>query len=217
MMRKIFFVAFCLILSITMACQNTQPDKEANTLEAITAKHAKTNPYPVDKYHNKTQQDTLLTDLITFIYVQPKTVLWKDRFNPENRAYYQNQLDKFVWVYYWVNEKDGFHYAFIIRPARSPKGHKRGVVAKYKLDKNNKITDFEEYLNTPLLAEEDIYERSQEIFDEIVTKGNFDRLFGNMAFIEFPNKDCYYDKKSQEWVYKSVQDTSKASAADSLK
>jgi hypothetical protein len=184
----------------TCGSKNTQNDANHQSNASVEDKKSN-NPYPVDKYLDKKRQDSVMVDIITYIYVRPTEATSENRFELSFRPYYIKQLPLFEWIYYTTRD-NLTHYFYIKRPARSPKGYKRGVGGKYKLDKKGKITDFEEIFNTPMLPDDDIYSRGREVFEEILKTGGVGRLENNQAYIDFPNQHSIYDKEKHEWVYK---------------
>lgn len=197
-------IIYLFILGFLTACsekKDTTENKDGNSDNIKVDQLKESNPYSIDKFIAKEKQDSLLVDIITYIYIRPSEATSQNRFDKKFRLYYNQQISQFGWIYYSV-DKDATHYFYLIRPARSTKGYKRGVAGKYKLNKNGKITDFEEIFNTPMLPDVDIYERGKEVFEEILKTGGIGRFEGNQAYIEFPNQISVYDKAAHEWIAK---------------
>jgi hypothetical protein len=202
---RINFVYCFLVLCLACNPQNkekaTQSAQDSAKKEkADVPEPKKENPYPIEKYLDKPKQDSLLADIITYIYIRPSEATAENRFEGQFRPYYVRQFNLFTWTFYQV--KEGYHYFYLIRPARSPKGYKRGVCGKYKLNEKGKIMDFEEICNTPMLPENELYERGKELFEEVVKTGSLGKFADNLAYHEFPGITSKYDKKVYEWVIK---------------
>lgn len=167
----------------------------------VLACNAKTkNPYDISNYFDKAAQDTLMTNIITYIYKVPKGVKKEDKFNPEYRQLYVNQIEEFKWVYYHVDVNDQ-HYFYLIRPARNVKGYKRGVAGSFRLKVNLELDDFREILNTPMQPEDEILEKSEYLWKDLMYFKHVDRYLYNRDFIEFPSEGCKYDFEKKEWRY----------------
>ncbi len=157
--------------------------------------------YEVSNFIETGKQDSLLTDIITYVYSWPKEAKSHTRFEAEHREYYIEQLSKFKWIYYYVSP-EGKHHFYVLRPARSLHGHKRGVAGTYYLNSEGKITDFFEVFNTPLLPEEEIKEKGKILFKELIEKGSVESYIGNIEWVEFPYENSYYDTTNYEWAYR---------------
>jgi len=155
--------------------------------------------YKIENYFSQDQIDTLLTDMVTFIGVKPRTATSQSRFKPEFRQYYIQYAAQFKMVYFLINE-EGEHYFYLIRPARSAGENTRGVGGRFRLD-NEKIADFEEIFNTPVFHEERLIEIGATLFPDMAETGNVDQYLGNMLFIEWPDDRLKYHKGLHEWRY----------------
>ena len=180
---RIFIFIFSIIALIFFSCGNNSAEYDPlNTFDA-------------------SQRDSLLTDLITYIYVKPSGADQQTKFSSEFRQRYVEQLPKFKWLRHHL-EESGEHYFYLIRPARNVHGHKRGVCGKFRLDEAGKIIDFEELFNTPMIPEEEAVKKGEEMFAWLVKKGDFKKYYLNKEYIEFPDERSFYDKKLLEWSYK---------------
>lgn len=157
--------------------------------------------YDVDTYFEKGDKDSLLTDIITYVYVRPQYAEWNTRFDPKFRTYYVTQLGKFRFERYYRDDK-GMHYYYLIRPARSAQGNIRGVGGTFKLNEDGKIIWFREVFNTPVAALPQLQERGQELFIRMVKTGNIDDYIKHPDYIEWPNDMTYYDTLRHEWLIK---------------
>ncbi len=159
------------------------------------------NKQTPEAYFDKPQRDSLLTDIITYLYVRPTDSDWQSRFKPAFRWYYVSQLPKFTWQKLYRNS-NGTYYFYIIRPARSADGVLRGVGGYFKLNEAGKITGFREVFNTPVGARSFLEKTGEELFQHMVKHGNVDAYLLNDAYLEWPNAWTYYDTVRYEWRVK---------------
>ncbi len=178
-----------LLISVVMfACQN--------------------NNNKVSKYYSNTERDTLLTNIITYIYLKPPYATNATRFEPQFRKYYVQNLPKFSLENYYI-APDSTHYFFLIRPVGNTLKYRRGVVGRFRLKQHSLMpVDFEEVVNTPHLEEALVKERGVFLFKELTKTGNLDKYLGMKHYIEWPDSTLVYDKKINEWVgKKSIVDS----------
>lgn len=160
------------------------------------------NSNKISKYFNENQRDTLLTNIITYIYVKPPYATNSTRFEAQFRKYYVQNLPKFSLENYFI-APDSTHYFFLIRPVGNTLKYKRGVLGKFKLKHGSLMpTDFEEIVNTPHLEEKIVKERGDFLFKELVKNKNLNKYLAMKHYIEWPDSTLVYDKKRNEWVGK---------------
>lgn len=157
--------------------------------------------YDADSYFENQSKDSLLADIITYIYVRPQYAEWNTRFDARFRKYYVSQLGKFNFEKYYRDDQ-GIHYYYIIRPARSSQGNIRGVGGKFTLDENGKINSFKEIFNTPVASLSELQQRGKELFLKMIKDGNVDDYLKHPDYIEWPNDLTYYDTLRHEWLAK---------------
>ncbi len=179
-MKKVFSILFIVAVSLFSACK----DK-----------------YDVNSYVSIAGRDTLLADIITYIYVRPTYSDWQSRFDPQFRKYYVSQIGKFRFEKYFINDK-GIHYYYLIRPARSAEGSIRGVGGTFRLNEKGKIVSFKEVFNTPIAALPELQQRGEELFNRMVKQGNVNDYLKHPDYIEWPDKITYYDTIQHQWLIK---------------
>lgn len=163
--------------------------------------HGQQDPYAVAHYYSPDKQDTLLVNMITYIYRKPSPADHQTRHDPRYRRYYVGELPNFEIDRYFI-ASDSTHYYFLIRPARHPQGDRRGVGGRFRLAQDTRIYDFEEIYNTPILPEEEIRKRGRLVFKEMVeNKGNIDRYVDDKGLVEWPDDRLRYDRQKKEWRY----------------
>jgi hypothetical protein len=184
-MKNLFSLLACLLTITINSCSNPQ-NEEFKT--------------DINSYYNPNDRDSLLADIITYIYKKPRYATHETRFNAEYRAYYVNQLPNFKPIFYTITE-EGVHYYYLIRPAKSVNGSTRGVGGYFTKDSEGKITHFVELFNTPVFEEHILVTRGKTLFEEMMNTGEVKTYLGNTDFIEWPDDRLKYDKEKNEWRY----------------
>jgi hypothetical protein len=155
----------------------------------------------IDAYYNSAEADSIRVQLVTYIYKPPNKVPMSERFDPQYRGWFTEQMTKFQFLHFHVAE-DGTHYFYMLRPARTVTNEKRGVAGRFKLDADKQVTEYFELFNTPMIPEETVISHGLAIFPELIETGNFASFKDNPEFIEFPNAQAQYDVEIYEWSYK---------------
>ena len=157
--------------------------------------------YEVKEYYSQAEQDTLLADIITYVYNKPGYSDWQTRFLPKYRKYYVSHLKDFQFHRYFIDENNTHHF-YLIRPARGPQGNIRGVGGTFKRDQEGKIYAFKELFNTPIATREQLEIRGAELFKWMIVNGNVNAYLKNPDYIEWPDNMTYYDTIQHEWLVK---------------
>ncbi len=153
----------------------------------------------VGYYFNKNEQDSLLTNIITYTSEYARGATNQTRFDEKFRAEYASRLPKYELIKYHITP-DSTHYFFIARPAGNI--FRRGIGGKFKL-KNASLMpiDYEEQWCTPHFKSDSLVkERGNYLFSEMVKKGNVNHLLNMKHYIEWPDSTLKYDKQKHEWV-----------------
>ncbi|PRY89849.1 hypothetical protein [Mongoliibacter ruber] len=162
--------------------------------------------YNVENFYSQSEQDTIMANIITHIYKVPRGADPKRKHDLEYRSLYVSQIPEFEFVYFHIEPEDSLHFFYLIRPARNEKGHKRGVLGKFKVDENLKLVDFEETAVTPMMAKEEILEKGEFLWEDLMYYKNVDRYYLNKQFVEFPDERTRYDKSKHEWTYEKLNE-----------
>jgi hypothetical protein len=154
----------------------------------------------IDSYFSKNQQDSLFTNIVTYLYIPAPQATNETKFEPQFRGFYTKSLSSFNLQNYYQAE-DGWNYFFMIRAVGGSPTFRRGVLGKFKLKENSLMpTEFEEVANTPHLEEEVVNERGKYLFQELIKNGNLDKQIPMKQYIEWPDEHLAYDKKQHEWI-----------------
>ena len=172
------------------------------TFAVLYTTGCKKNPYSVDGYFETVAtRDSLVADLITYVYLRPQKADQQTRFNSEFRSFYVGQIPRFKLDRYFI-DSGGNHYFLLSRPARSTAGGRRAVGGKFSRDED-RIEQFREVFVTAAGDEEPVLEKGRELFGEMVRGGNVDRYMQHRHYIEWPDPvtKYYYDTAVFEWTY----------------
>ena len=156
--------------------------------------------YKADKYLTSSQQDTLLTNIVTIVEEHyPDSIKKEERFDKQYRAFYIDQLRLYDYVYLYKNDQ-GVYYYFIEKPARGAKHLTVGMAGKFKVDANLKISDFEESYRLNRMPPNELDKRGWEVYQTFVADKDLTPFkTKDEKYIEFPNDNVGYDKKKLEW------------------
>jgi hypothetical protein len=157
--------------------------------------------FKADDRFSPSERDSLLADMITFVYTLPSNATPEARFDKKFRPYYVSQLRKFRFDKYH-DAANGLGYFYLIRPARSAEGSLRGVGGKIRLDEHQKIISFEEIFNTPPSDLNTLRERGERLFKEMIKKGNVNDYLSHPDYIEWPDDKTFYDTVMHQWTSK---------------
>lgn len=153
----------------------------------------------VETYFTDSQKDTLLTNIITYVFEPATYATQTTKFQPQFRAFYVKSLPNFKIENYY-QAQDGWNYFFLIRPVGASE-FRRGVIGRFKLKEGSlKPESFEEIINTPHLREELVKERGGFLFRELIKNGNIDKYMPMKQYIEWPDEHLQYNKVTHEWV-----------------
>ena len=149
-------------------------------------------------YLSDNQQDSLLKNIVTYLYTLAPNAIPQTKFQPQFRRFYAKNSSKFT-LENLQESPNGWTYFFVIRPVGGS-NFRRGVLGKFKLKENSTTpTEFEEIANTPHLKEEIVKERGAYLFQELVKNGNLNAQIPMKQYIEWPDEHLAYDKKVHEW------------------
>ena len=168
-------------------------------LIGLLAFSCKTDKNKPEDYYAQEETDSLVTNLITYVFAKAPGATDSTKWEPKFRSFYTNNLPSFHLENYTI-APNGWHYYFLIRPVGGS-DKRRGVVGKFKLAKNSLVPiQFEETINTPHLDEELVRERGKFLFQELVKNDNLDKYMTMKHYIEWPDNSLIYNKKTNSWV-----------------
>jgi hypothetical protein len=192
---------FSLLVSLILlgSCNQKEQSVEETTSEELLYE-PQISTYFSNRFSDGAQ-DTLLANIITYVYKAPKGVSQENRFKPEHRKHFINEISNFIMLDYFIDDS-GKHYFLLLRPVKSIKNEKRAVAGMFNADDNLNISNFVELFNTPKLPAKEAVERGQEVFSHVIKhSGELGPYFLNKDFVEFPDERCIYDANKFEWIY----------------
>lgn len=148
---------------------------------------------PADQY------DTLLVDMVTYMGVKPRYADHISRHEPQHRSFYIKQAANYhIHNYYICNE--GYHYYYMIRPARHHQYEQRAIGGRMKLNDDWEIGEFEELFATIPGETDSLKKLAKELFPAMMNETA--NMFAQYAqWIEWPDERCRYDREKNEWRY----------------
>jgi len=152
--------------------------------------------YDVTGYYDVSRQDSVLTDIVTYIYTAPQYTLMEERFDPGHRDFYLKERSKFKILKYYI-DGSGRNYFLVSRPGPS-QSEKRCTGGYFQYSKDMKITGFREVFVTPVLAAAEAEEKGIFLFDQLV-KGSIDKYTNMEMYVQWPNPGAYYDTITYQW------------------
>jgi hypothetical protein len=164
-----------------------------STLVGCQKKHS------ADDYLTKEKRDSLLVDIITYMYAKPSGANSETMFNLEFRKFYISQLPNFK-LEKLFKTTTGKYYFYVIRPALSATANRRGVGGSFYLSEKGKPKFFKEIFNTPVGSVEELQAKGENLFEWIIKHDNVNELMLHQDLIEWPTKWNYYDTLKHEWV-----------------
>lgn len=158
------------------------------------------------KYEPKThltQNEEYATLLKLFPYIEkkPEQATFENRFQPQFQSYYQKR-SKGAYLQKYFIDKDSNHYFLIVKnEIKSLHNDKRAVGGIFKTGANKKIKEIDLLFVTPMLSEGDAKIRGEEMFLEMTKDGNVAKFREKPDYMEWPNRNVVYDKKTNRWVF----------------
>ncbi|MEE4177580.1 MAG: hypothetical protein V2I46_08730 [Bacteroides sp.] len=191
MQKQQFFIL--VIIALTLSACGLQGEKEQ------PVEPTGMELYDPENYFSRQEGDSLIIELATYIGVKPGGATSKTRFEPRFRSYYKEYSKQFRMLFLHKTG-EGWHYYYLLRPARDLQGNNRGVGGKFLII-NGQITAFEELFNTPAGDAQTLEEIGKILFSELVEKENVDGYLGKKQYIQWPDERLKYDKVLHEWRY----------------
>jgi hypothetical protein len=151
---------------------------------------------------NEDQQNELLLKIIPYSAKLPKRYGPDDRFKPELDSFYRIEVRKYCMQHYHVSE-NGYHYFMINRIAPSIHEKKIAIAGRFRKDAAGKISAYEEAFWTYKMKAQDLKEKGKILFSDYVEGKDIMIYMSDKKrqeeWIEFPDANCYFDKKDQCW------------------
>jgi hypothetical protein len=204
-LKTLFLTLTLLPAVIFFACQQPESKVDQLSLEMTAQDSLYAAQYNILYYFSEDAADTILVNAVTFIGRKPPLATSETRFNPEFREYYIEYSGSFSFFLYHIGN-DSTHYFYMIRPARSIEGNRRGVIGKFRMDDDMSLFEFEEFANTRIKSEQELKKTGITLFRELLENGNIRKHLPDTAIIEWPDSRLKYDKIKNEWRYDVIDE-----------
>lgn len=193
-----------IVISVLIAAFACTPEEQRRRMagDPVTQRDVEIamEEYDVEQYFPGNQKDTLLTNMVTYIYRRPAEATAETRTNPKFRGYFVKSAQRFEYVYHHMDD-DGVHYYYLIRPARNLERSHRAVGGTFTTNENLELVTFDEWFNTTIMNDSILRKKGLLLFEEMIEKGNVDRYLTDQNLIEWPDHRLKYDKDMHEWRY----------------
>lgn len=153
--------------------------------------------------------DGMMDTLLPFFARLHDSIPAGQRFSHEYKAYMnQHKKENDYRFLYYKEHGDSFVYVMISRKEASIKKDKLSALcARYRRDASGRIdtSGFEELFWTWKMKQEQLMEKSEILFSEILEKGNVDKYLPENSegeWVEFPGNGVYYDRRAHTWLKK---------------
>ncbi len=153
--------------------------------------------------------DGMMDTLLPFFARLHDSIPTEQRFSSEYKAYMdQHKKENDYRFLYYAEHSDSFVYVMISRKEASIKNDKLSALcARYRRDASGRIdtSGFEELFWTWKMKREQLIEKSEVLFSEILKNGNVDKYLPENSegeWVEFPGNGVYYDRVSHIWLKK---------------
>jgi hypothetical protein len=157
------------------------------------------NKYNIDRYIDKNLQDTLLTNVVTYMGVKPKYADFESRHEEQYRKFYVEQSKDYSFNKYFV-DRNNRHYFYVIRPARHAVGNRRAIGGWMMIDERMNIVDYYEVFVTHVMEEDTLEKIAPELFGMLINN-NIQDLNHKHKRIEWPDDRLKYHPVKKEWRY----------------
>jgi hypothetical protein len=151
----------------------------------------------VSRYFDPQQADTLLVNILPYVYV-PEGVRPEARFESRFRSAYYLQKQKFS-LTRLLRISDGYYYYLLMRS--EPDGRRRAFGGRFRAE-GTQVWQLEELFVGPALEREVARQRGEFVFRRMVrSRGLPPDLAGMRHYVEWPNERQRYDTLTHTWKF----------------
>jgi hypothetical protein len=142
----------------------------------------------------------LLDKIAPYVIKKPDEIEYENRFDSVSLPYYQNFIKLTGGEIRYIQETDTANFfAFVHRDHTSLYEHYRALGGYYRTDDAGNIIFLNLLYHTPRFTKEEMEQKGELLFKEMVRHGDVKRFIGNRGYIHVPNKDFYYNTKTNRW------------------
>lgn len=162
--------------------------------------------YEPERALSDNQINNYLLQLAIHVDTRPEEIKASERFDTSHLGYYQKLIDFHdSQLSAWHVKEDTVYYLYKKRDPKSLYEHYRFVGGKLLTNEREKIVWLDQLFVTPRLAPDQL-KRGEELFEEMINKGNVSSFWANAEYVEWPDADYLYSPAQTMWV---LQDTSR--------
>lgn len=186
MTNTILKLPIVLLLFLGIILSSCAEPKASNQIENVSLK----------------DRTELRRQLIRYIGRKPEDASHKNKFEPHFDDHYENEERGLELEYYYKN-KEGKIYFLFTRITPSIMLKKVGVAGAVQFDDQGKIVELEEVYRTWKHVPEKLKEVNDLLFEKMINGEDLSPYYtensNGVEYIEFPNKEVWYDKKIRSW------------------
>jgi hypothetical protein len=153
------------------------------------------------------QKNEIKKKIIRYIGHKPEDASHQNKFHSYFDKHYAKEEKNHDLEFYY-KKSDGRIYFLFTRIAPSVKLKKVGIAGYCVLDEKGEITEFEEVFRTWKQEPKELQAINELLFQKMVQQEDLKPYYiensGGKEYIEFPNKEVWYDKKIRQWISSRV-------------
>jgi hypothetical protein len=203
---------FLSILFIGLiSCQSSTPDSSTETAdvsavgknEAVdSVKKSVEQGWLPEEYWDESTRNSVKKQIMPYLHRLAPGATHENKFDERFAEFYLAAAETYRWRYIKPDEKGGWYW-MIDRPAASFDQSRTAIAGYVKFRKKDFfIEDYEEAFWMYKMPEGELQVKSLYLFN-LYTRGEdlepFYRMNRGTDYIEFPDNQVYYNKKSRKW------------------
>jgi hypothetical protein len=165
---------------------------------AIVACQPQTAP---EEYLSPVQLAVLKDNLLPFVIKKPDQLTYENRTDTAFRPLYREiDIAQQGIIKQLYPTDTAWFFVYHHKDRSSLFEHYRELGGYLKMDDQQNITYLNLLYHTPRWTPEEVEERSNELFQTMISKGSVQSFIGNKAYIKTPNEDFIYDPTINRWI-----------------
>jgi hypothetical protein len=168
---------------------------------AVMASCQQKDPYQPDQYFSREQQALLIHQSVRYSTKLAPQATHETKFKPEFDWYYDIASKEYDIRAFSPDGNEGYYF-LMTRKARSLWPAREAIGGRIKVDKENRLLDYEEVFRTWKMTEDTLNTRAFELFEFMVSGKDltpFRSKYKGDRYIEFPDDRYYFNKKDKRW------------------
>lgn len=168
---------------------------------ACSTKSKKTDIYNPDTYLSKQQQRDVIAKTIRYSTKLAPNATHENKFDKEFDWYYDRAIQEYDLKAYYIGP-DSMNYFLMTRKARSINVMREGIGGKVKIEKNGKVSVYEEVFRTWKMPVDTLNKRGLFLFERLVDGRDLSLYYTKYQrdrYIEFPDERFVFDKNIRRW------------------